>query len=66
VTAYARQKRYRDRLRAEGLCLACARMYLAINPRTGKPFRYCFWCRVRNAERYHKAKGQACLFEVAA
>jgi hypothetical protein len=47
VTATQRQQKYAAKLRAEGLCLSCRRIYTPINPKTGRPFWYCRGCRVR-------------------
>jgi ribosomal protein L37AE/L43A len=52
VTAIERTRKYHAKLRAEGLCVACRRVYAPINPRTGKPFWYCRGCRVRSSEVY--------------
>jgi ribosomal protein L37AE/L43A len=52
VTASERQKRYRERLHAEGLCISCREIYAPTNPRTGKPFWHCRRCRSRSADVY--------------
>ena len=49
---YRRQKAYRDKMRAEGVCVACFEMFVAENPKTGKPYWKCQRCRLQSAAIY--------------
>jgi hypothetical protein len=49
---YERQKQYREKARAEGLCVACFELYTCENPKTGKPFWQCQRCRYRSSAHY--------------
>jgi hypothetical protein len=60
MTSYARQKRYRDKRRAEGLCITCD-LYTPINPKTERPYWYCRKCRIRNATKRYQAWRQSLL-----
>ncbi len=52
MTAVERQQKYLAKLREDGICISCRRIYTPINPKTEKPFWYCLGCRSRAAGVY--------------
>jgi hypothetical protein len=63
MTAYARQKRYREKRHAEGQCRRCE-LYAPTNPKTGKPYWYCTRCR-RMISAQYQAQQELDWFEGA-
>ena len=55
---YERQRKYREQMRAEGVCVQCFEMYTCENPKTGKPFWKCQRCRYRSSEHYQQTGKQ--------